>query len=76
MGTRQEKAYRSMERHMAALLDTELLIAPNPLTKLIRLMQFASACGAINEVEQVVVRLGEDAEPPAVIKAALQELGR
>jgi Holliday junction DNA helicase RuvA len=27
-------------------------------------------------VEQAVVRLGEDAEPPAVIKAALQELGR
>jgi SNF2 family DNA or RNA helicase len=54
MGTRQEKAYRSMERHMAALLDTELLIAPNPLTKLIRLMQFASACGEINEVEAKV----------------------
>jgi Holliday junction DNA helicase RuvA len=27
-------------------------------------------------VEQAVVRLGDDAEPPAVIKAALQELGR
>jgi Holliday junction DNA helicase RuvA len=27
-------------------------------------------------VEQAVVRLGEDAAPPAVIKAALQELGR
>ncbi|HKR88086.1 MAG TPA: Holliday junction branch migration protein RuvA [Phenylobacterium sp.] len=27
-------------------------------------------------VEQAVVRLGEDAEPPALIKAALQELGR
>jgi Holliday junction DNA helicase RuvA len=27
-------------------------------------------------VEQAVVRLGEEAEPPAVIKAALQELGR
>jgi len=27
-------------------------------------------------VEQAVVRLGEDAEPPAVIKAALRELGR
>ena len=27
-------------------------------------------------VEQAVVRLGEDAEPPAVIKAALPELGR
>jgi Holliday junction DNA helicase RuvA len=27
-------------------------------------------------VEQAVVRLGEDAEPSAVIKAALQELGR
>ena len=27
-------------------------------------------------VEHAVVRLGEDAEPPAVIKAALQELGR
>lgn len=51
MGSRQEKAYRSMERHMAAVLDTEVLIAPNPLTKLIRLMQFASACGEINEVE-------------------------
>jgi Holliday junction DNA helicase RuvA len=27
-------------------------------------------------VEQAAVRLGEDAEPPALIKAALQELGR
>jgi len=27
-------------------------------------------------VEQAVTRLGEDAEPPALIKAALQELGR
>ena len=27
-------------------------------------------------VEQAVVRLGEDAAPPALIKAALQELGR
>lgn len=27
-------------------------------------------------VEQAVIRLGEEAEPPAVIKAALQELGR
>jgi Holliday junction DNA helicase RuvA len=27
-------------------------------------------------VEQAVVRLGEEAEPPALIKAALQELGR
>jgi Holliday junction DNA helicase RuvA len=27
-------------------------------------------------VESAAVRLGEDAEPPALIKAALQELGR
>lgn len=72
MGTRQERAYRDMERHMAAILDDELLLAPNPLTKLTRLMQFASACGRIedNNVELI--------EPSCKIDALhdlLEELG-
>jgi SNF2 family DNA or RNA helicase len=73
MGPRQEKAYRSMERHMAALLDDEILIAPNPLTKMTRLMQFASACGEIDEAG--TVQLIEPSNKIEAMHDVLEELG-
>lgn len=47
MSAKQRKPYREMERYMAANLDGEILLAPNPLTKLGRLMQLAAACGRL-----------------------------
>lgn len=47
MGARQRASYREMERFMATNLDGELLLAPNPLTKVGRLLQLAAACAEI-----------------------------
>lgn len=47
MVTKQAKAYREMEQYMAARLDDEILTAANPLVKVGRLMQFASAYAEI-----------------------------
>jgi SNF2 family DNA or RNA helicase len=44
MSAKQKKAYDEMERDMIAQLD-DLLVAANPLSQLIRLNQFAAACG-------------------------------
>jgi SNF2 family DNA or RNA helicase len=50
MGAKQAKAYRQMEDHMMALLqDGELLTAPNALSQLTRLVQFASASAELDE---------------------------
>lgn len=68
MGARQRRAYREMEKHMAANLEGELLLAPNPLTKLGRLMQFAAAAAVIDE--HGVVQLTE----PSCKLDALEEL--
>lgn len=52
MGAKQRKAYREMEKFMIANLDGELLLAPNPLTKIGRLMQLAAACAEITYDDQ------------------------
>jgi SNF2 family DNA or RNA helicase len=46
MGAKQKKAYDEMERDMIAQLN-DLLVAPNPLSQLIRLNQFASASAEV-----------------------------
>jgi SWI/SNF-related matrix-associated actin-dependent regulator 1 of chromatin subfamily A len=44
MGAKQAKAYKQMLEHMITLLETgESLIASNPLTQTLRLLQFASS---------------------------------
>lgn len=48
MTPKQKKAYDEMERDMIAQLD-DLVIAPNPLSQLIRLNQFASAAATVDE---------------------------
>jgi SNF2 family DNA or RNA helicase len=50
MAAKQAKAYREMEEYMAARLDEEILTAANPLVKVGRLMQFASAYAQLVEV--------------------------
>jgi SNF2 family DNA or RNA helicase len=44
MSAKQKKSYDEMERDMIAQLD-DLVVAPNPLSQLLRLRQFAAACG-------------------------------
>jgi Holliday junction DNA helicase RuvA len=67
----------------AAAFQPNALAAPSPVKPSVAGEAVAALMGlgvaepaARRVVEQAVVRLGEDAEPPAVIKAALQELGR
>lgn len=45
MGGKQKKAYEAIRKEMIAELDSGILVASNPLTKLTRLLQFASAHG-------------------------------
>lgn len=48
MSVKQKKAYVEMERDMIAQLN-DLLVAPNPLSQLIRLSQFAAAAATVDE---------------------------
>jgi SNF2 family DNA or RNA helicase len=48
MSAKQKKAYDEMERDMIAQLD-DLVVAPNPLSQLIRLNQFAAAHAEVTE---------------------------
>ena len=53
MGAKQEKAYKQMLENMIALLENEdelsgeAVVAPNPLTQALRLLQFASSYAQI-----------------------------
>jgi SNF2 family DNA or RNA helicase len=66
MGTKQAKAYKQMLENMIAELDktpeerfqeayeqgeTEIIVAPNPLTQTMRLLQFASSYGTMEFVD-------------------------
>lgn len=56
MGAKQRKAYDEMERDMIAQLN-DLLVAPNPLSQLIRLNQFASAHAEVTDEGQMRLSL-------------------
>jgi SNF2 family DNA or RNA helicase len=58
MGAKQARQYREMEKHMAANLEGELLLAVNPLVKLGRLMQLAAATAEIEYTEVVNAETG------------------
>lgn len=53
MTAKQQKAYSQMESSMIAMLN-EILVAPNPLSQLTRLMQFASASAELERVTRRV----------------------
>lgn len=86
MPTKQERAYRQMEKYMAAKLEEEILTAPNPLTKVLRLMQFASAYGVVddngsvqltdpsNKIDALEELLDELGDEPLVVFAASKKL--
>lgn len=56
MSVKQKKAYDEMERDMIAQLN-DLLVAPNPLSQLMRLSQFAAAHAEMNEEGQMRLAL-------------------
>lgn len=62
MGTKQQKAYKQMLEHMITLLEreegtVESVVAPNPLTQTLRLLQFASSYAEISVDETGEERL-------------------
>lgn len=85
MSPKQKKAYNEMRDDMVAQLD-DLLVAPNPLSQLIRLNQFASASATVDEngdvtlsapsakVDDLVDLLEEMGEEPLVVAAVSRQL--
>lgn len=49
MGNQQAKAYEQMATHMIAELEGGLLLTTNPLTQMLRLVQFSSAYAHLDE---------------------------
>lgn len=70
MGSKQAKAYASMKKDMLALLDSGLLVETDPLVKLGRLVQMASAMPVIDDDGNVV----ELTEPSCKVDALLDVL--
>lgn len=54
MDTKQAKAYDSMLKEMITELDTGLLITTNPMVKMMRLLQLASATPVLDEDGNVI----------------------
>jgi SNF2 family DNA or RNA helicase len=50
----QEKAYKQMNKDMMAVVEDDITFADSPLTKMIRLLQFASATPVLDEDGGVV----------------------
>ena len=79
MGAKQLKAYKQMLQNMIAMLETEegvtgdALVAPNPLTQTIRLLQFANAYAQIE-----VTETGEEkvilSEPSCKVDALMDDM--
>ncbi len=78
MGTKQAKAYRDMSNYMAARFDEEILTAPNPLTKSLRLMQFASAYAGVEkneDTDELTVTLADPSNKIDALIDLLDETG-
>jgi SNF2 family DNA or RNA helicase len=85
MSPRQDKAYRQMAAYMAAQLD-ELVVAPNALAQLTRLLQFSAASAETDQdgrvrltapsgkVDDLVDMLGELGDAPLVVAAVSRQL--
>lgn len=85
MTPKQAKAYREMADEMIAHLDDEVLVAPDPLVKFMRLMQFAAASAEIvddrvrlsdpsGKVDDLIELLEELGEDPLVVVAVSRQL--
>lgn len=73
MTAKQKKAYEEMERDMIAQLN-DLVVAPNPLSQLTRLNQFAAACGevvpGVRRERRQFIRDGEIVEEMVEVETA------
>ena len=79
MGAKQLKAYKQMLQNMIAMLETDegvtgdALVAPNPLTQTIRLLQFANAYAQIE-----ITETGEEkvllSEPSCKVDALMDDM--
>lgn len=62
MSPKQAKAYKQMKEQMIAELDNgDLLITTSPLTRVTRMLQFASSYAELSQVEKTTI--GEDGMP-------------
>ena len=66
----QQKAYKAMKKELMARIDDELLLATDPLTKLQRLSQIASATPVVQEGE------GDRAQAPSNKVDAVVEIAQ
>ncbi len=73
MAAKQKKAYEALRKQMLAELETGVLVATNPLTKLTRLMQFASAYAEIDEAGNI--RMTEPSCKVDALVDVVEELG-
>lgn len=73
LGTKQRKAYDSLRKEMIVDLESGVLVATNPLARMTRLLQFASAYGAIAEDGSLV--LTEPSCKVDALEELVQELG-
>lgn len=85
LSPKQRKAYDQIRKEMLAELESGILVATNPLTKLTRLLQFASAYGElvddqlvltdpsckVDALEEIVFELGDQ---PALVFAESRQL--
>lgn len=81
MGAKQEKAYKQMLENMIALLEDdsdeklpgEAVVAPNPLTQALRLLQFASSYAqiAVDEAGKEKILLSE---PSCKVDALIDDM--
>lgn len=72
MGAKQKKAYDEMQRDMIAQLN-DLLVAPNPLSQLTRLKQFAAAHGEVDEAGKL--RLAAPSAKVDDLSELVEEMG-
>lgn len=55
MSPKQKTAYESMRKHSMTELENGILLATNPLTRMTRLIQFASAYGEIDAEDNLIL---------------------
>jgi len=77
MGATQKKVYKQMAEHMMAQGEDGIIAAPNPITQLLRLNQFAAATPVIQDVdgEMRVVELNMPSCKVEALFELLDELG-
>lgn len=83
MGTKQAKAYDQMQKRMVALLDDDqMVVSVNPVTKMLRMLQFASSYATAEDIKYIDPETGHEktktevtlAEPSAKLDAFIDDL--